>query len=631
MSEAYGKLQLIKKLATGGMAQIYLARQVGGGGVERLCVVKRILPHLAENDDFVQMFLNEAKIAARLNHPNIVQIYDLGAADDSFFLAMEFIHGEDLRRIWKRAEKTGTQVPIPFVLRVIADACAGLDYAHKKTENGLPLNIVHRDISPQNLLVSFEGAVKVVDFGIAKAADTMTVTRSGVLKGKYSYMSPEQAAGRRDLDARTDIFALGVLLYELLTGIRLFKRASDMGTLRAVTECVVAPPSQVNTRVPEDLDPIVMKALARSPSDRYQQAVELQLALEEWVSQRQLPASPAHVAAFMRELYGDRLEAEEVAGQPLPHLSESLSFEEELAPRRRSVSRPRSFGPAIEPTMGGRPPRISGGLRSTPSPDRGLAPAPLNELPPETVPNQASARAKVARAPQRRHLMGAMLVAMIVGAAGVIVWRPGDAVLEPAPVVVAPTPVAPPAEPPKPALVRLAIRSEPSGAQLFVNGEARGEAPLDLELRPEAQLSVRAELAGHETVAREVRMGGGPEQVEALTLQPVPVHKVETVRKAERRERVRRVERSERVQRDPEPASAQAAGRVRFAIMPLGVYANVRCGTFDLGQAPGMGDQRIPAGIYDCTFTNPELGTRGLRVDVRPNALNKVKVEFDQD
>ncbi|MGA9526257.1 MAG: serine/threonine-protein kinase, partial [Myxococcaceae bacterium] len=416
VSEAYGKFQLLKKLATGGMAQIYLARHVGMNGFERLCVVKRILPHLAENQDFVHMFLNEAKIAARLSHPNIVEIHDLGSLDGSFFLAMEFIHGEDLRRIWKRAEQAGRALPIPFVLRVIADACAGLDYAHKKADNGLPLNIVHRDISPQNVLVSFEGSVKVVDFGIAKAADTMTVTRSGVLKGKYSYMSPEQAAGRRDLDARTDIFALGVLLYELLTGTRLFKRGSDMGTLRAVTECVVAPPSQVNTRVPQDLDPIVMKALTRSPSDRYQQAQELQLALEEWLVQRQLPASPAHVAAFMRELYGDRLQAEEQAGQPLPDVSESWSFEEELVPRRRSGSRPRGSGPVVDMTTGARPPRASSGLRSIP------APVSLPELPPETVPFQTSVRPKAAQAPPRWHLIAAMLVAMIVGAAAVVVW-----------------------------------------------------------------------------------------------------------------------------------------------------------------------------------------------------------------
>ncbi|HYV46221.1 MAG TPA: serine/threonine-protein kinase, partial [Myxococcaceae bacterium] len=196
--ETYGSYQLIKRLATGGMAQIYLARQKGPEGFEKLMVVKRILPHLAENADFVRMFLDEARIAARLSHPNIVQIFNLGAQDDSYFIAMEYIHGEDVRRVWKRSEQKGTVMPTNLVCRVIMEACSGLDYAHKKADqNGKPLGIVHRDVSPQNILVTFEGGVKVVDFGIAKAADQAVVTRSGVLKGKYSYMSPEQALGKK--------------------------------------------------------------------------------------------------------------------------------------------------------------------------------------------------------------------------------------------------------------------------------------------------------------------------------------------------------------------------------------------------------------------------------------------------
>ena len=313
--ETYGNYQLIKRLATGGMAQIYLARQKGPEGFEKLVVVKRILPHLAENSDFVHMFLDEAKIAARLNHPNIVQIFNLGNQDDSFFIAMEFIHGEDLRRIWKRSEHLNKPLPVQLVCRVIMDACSGLDYAHKKTDTaGKPLGIVHRDISPQNLLVTFEGAVKIVDFGIAKAADQATVTRSGVLKGKYSYMSPEQASGKK-VDCRSDIFALGVVLHELLTGQRLFKRANDIQTLHAVTECEVSPPSYFNPGVPPELDEISLKALAKDPADRYQEALHLQLALEDFLISHKLPSSSAHLAAFMGELYEDRLAEERRAGQ----------------------------------------------------------------------------------------------------------------------------------------------------------------------------------------------------------------------------------------------------------------------------------------------------------------------------
>ncbi|HEX8702371.1 MAG TPA: serine/threonine-protein kinase, partial [Myxococcaceae bacterium] len=312
--ENYGNYQLVKKLAMGGMAQIYLARRKGPDASSELVVVKRILPHLAENLEFVRMFLDEARIAARLAHPNIVQIHDLGAQDDSFFLAMEYIHGEDLRRMCKRAILHGRPLPVPLACRIIVDACAGLDYAHKKTDpSGKPLDIVHRDVSPQNILVSFDGEVKVVDFGIAKAADQATVTRSGVLKGKYSYMSPEQAAGQR-VDCRSDVFALGVVLYEMLTHTRLFKRSTDMQTLSAVAECHVTPPSQVNSRVPAGLDDIVMKALAKDPATRYPDALTMQVALEKWLADHKHAASQADLSVFMRELYAERLAREARAG-----------------------------------------------------------------------------------------------------------------------------------------------------------------------------------------------------------------------------------------------------------------------------------------------------------------------------
>ena len=335
----------------GGMAQLYLARQQGPEGFEKLVVVKRILPHLAENDDFVKMFLDEARIAARLNHANVVQIFDLGAQDDSFFIAMEYIHGEDMRRVWKQSEAMGQPVPVPLACRVLIEACAGLDYAHKRTDpvSGRPLGIVHRDVSPQNILVTFEGGVKVVDFGIAKAADQATVTRSGVLKGKYSYMSPEQAAGQR-VDCRSDIFALGVVLYELLTGARLFKRGSDIQTLAAVAECKVMPPSQANPRVPADLDPIVMKALAKDPAERYQEAVHLQLALEDWLSANRLPSSTAHVAAYMKEIYAERLASESRSGELLLEDSDPASAASRQEPAsRRSGLRPSLSRAAVGP------------------------------------------------------------------------------------------------------------------------------------------------------------------------------------------------------------------------------------------------------------------------------------------
>ncbi|MBL8950215.1 MAG: serine/threonine protein kinase [Myxococcaceae bacterium] len=350
--ESYGEYELIKKLASGGMASIYLARQKGLEGFEKLLVVKRILPHLAENDEFIKMFLDEARIAARLNHPNIVQIFNLGAQGDSYFIAMEYIHGEDVRRAWKRADAQGKAIPIPLVCRVVMEAAAGLDYAHKKADaSGKPLGIVHRDISPQNILVTFEGGVKVVDFGIAKAADQATVTKSGVLKGKYSYMSPEQAAGQK-IDRRSDIFALGIVMYELITGTRLFKRLTDIQTLNAVADCEVAPPSEVNARVPKDFDAIVMKALAKNPDDRYPDAAALRAALEDYLLQRKLSASAIQLAAFMKDIYADRLKREAEEGQVvIDDLDKSRNLDEGM----KATPSPR--GPAKATGSGAKPSR----------------------------------------------------------------------------------------------------------------------------------------------------------------------------------------------------------------------------------------------------------------------------------
>ncbi len=315
--EKFGRYELLEKIATGGMAEIWLARQAGLEGFEKLIVIKRILPHLAESEEFIQMFLHEARVAVRLNHPNVVQIFDLGSQDRSYFIAMEYIHGEDARKVWRHSVEVGKALPVPLVCRIIADAAAGLDYAHKRTDQaGQPLNIIHRDISPQNILVSFEGAVKVVDFGIAKAADQASHTRTGVLKGKYSYMSPEQAAGK-DIDQRTDQFALATVLWELLTLQRLFKRDNEIRTLQAVAACEVPTPSQVAPRVPKDLDAIVLKALAKDAERRYRDLRELQVALEEWLLANRQPASATHLSEFMKGIYSERLARERASGRPL--------------------------------------------------------------------------------------------------------------------------------------------------------------------------------------------------------------------------------------------------------------------------------------------------------------------------
>ncbi len=312
--QSFGKYQLLKKLATGGMAEVWLARQTGIEGFNRTVVLKRILPHLAEDPEFVQMFLNEARIAAKFNHPNIAQIYDLGETGGTYYIAMEFIHGEDLGRVMRKAWSTGQWIAQPLAIRIVAACCEGLYYAHAKTdEQGRPLKVVHRDISPQNILISFDGSVKLVDFGIAKAADLPSLTKSGAIKGKFAYMAPEQAAGKV-LDHRSDIFAIGLVLYELLTGVRPLKRDSEIGTLQAALECAIEPPSVV-AEVPSDLDGVVMRSLAKSADDRYRDARLFQMALEEFLVGQRMVASSVQISELMHTLFADRLAEEAATGQ----------------------------------------------------------------------------------------------------------------------------------------------------------------------------------------------------------------------------------------------------------------------------------------------------------------------------
>ncbi|HZN96027.1 MAG TPA: serine/threonine-protein kinase, partial [Myxococcales bacterium] len=227
------------------MAEVWLARQTGIEGFKRHLVIKRILPHLADDPEFVQMFLNEARIAANFNHPNIAQIYDLGEVSGAYYIAMEFVHGEDLGRIMRKAWGTGQWIAYPIGIRIVALACEGLYYAHTRNDDsGRPLKVVHRDISPQNILIGFDGSVKLVDFGIAKAVDSASMTKSGAIKGKFAYMAPEQAGGK-PIDHRADLFAIGLTLYELLTGTRPLKKESEIATLQAALACEIPPPSQV--------------------------------------------------------------------------------------------------------------------------------------------------------------------------------------------------------------------------------------------------------------------------------------------------------------------------------------------------------------------------------------------------
>ncbi len=300
--------QVLARLATGGMAEIFLARSAGVAAVQRHVVLKRVLRDRASDVQFVRMFLDEARLAAQLQHPNVAQVYDVGKLGDSYFFTMEYVHGETVRAMLLRAHERRRSPPLGCVLAIAAGAAAGLHHAHTRIGvEGRPLGIVHRDVSPSNLMVGYDGSVKVVDFGVAKAADRATETRSGAVKGKISYLSPEQARGQK-LDQRSDLFSLGIVMWEMLTVERLYKHASDFATMEAIIHDAPPPPSSRRRDVPPELDALVLRALAKSPEERFQTAEELGEAIERVAVQTSSPLSAAGLSRFLRELFGARPE-----------------------------------------------------------------------------------------------------------------------------------------------------------------------------------------------------------------------------------------------------------------------------------------------------------------------------------
>ncbi len=295
----YGKYFLLKKLAEGGMAEIFLAKSLGLEGFERNVVIKRMLSHLTENPEFVSMFLDEARLAARLAHPNIVQITDLGLAEGCYFICMEYLAGEDLSTVLRTAARNRTFVPLRFAARVIADAAHGLHFAHEFADaSGKPLKLVHRDVSPSNILVTYAGQVKVLDFGIAKAETRATNTSAGVVKGKYMYMAPEQADSR-EVDRRSDVYSLGVSLYEALSNMRPFARDTDLAILQAVLTSQFQPLREVRPDVPAELESIVVKAMQLRPEDRYATAGQMAAELERFIASSTSGSGGQSISEFM--------------------------------------------------------------------------------------------------------------------------------------------------------------------------------------------------------------------------------------------------------------------------------------------------------------------------------------------
>lgn len=555
MGERYGDYELLRLIATGGMAEIYLARLDGVAGLSRTVVVKRMLPQLAVRPDFVRMFLDEARLAAKLNHPNIVQVFNLGEVDQSYFIAMEFVDGPHLGALFAHSLRQRAPLPVEMCVQVVARAADGLHYAHEILDpaTGAPLNIVHRDISPQNVLVSRHGDVKVTDFGVAKASNQQTKTRTGIIKGKVAYMSPEQCLGET-VDRRTDVFALGIVLYELLTRRRLFREKSDLLIMQKITGEAVPPPSSINKDLDAELDAICAKSLARKREDRFQSAAELSEALDAWMIahsrgdprialQRWFEQHALDLIIQTRdELSGSDHGVMRARPVPTTNPGEATSATPSLNSAETVMSRPDL---RVSPADGDRPettqlhedPRTQSSAPDEPTSEPELPhstregpddePATTRLQRPEITarsPAAPDADSVEALLPRRRlspiaAAMGAVSLLAVVGIAVALGGGDGE---ETSAAIDAGVAVAPQPKPPVTATALVRVETEPPGVNIVVDDDRIvGKSPTSFEHNA-GVMKVAAQFADQPPVPMEVTLEPGEDRVLRL-LAKVPL------------------------------------------------------------------------------------------------------------
>ena len=465
--ELVNRYTLLAKIATGGMAEIWLARQAGPRGFEKVVVIKRIVETYSHDPDFVEMFLDEARIAAQLNHPNIVQIYDLGQHHGAWYIAMEYLPGENLAAIVRAASRHGFPIDYQIAARIISSVCEGLFHAHtKRSANGQPLGIVHRDVSPQNVIVTYDGQVKVVDFGIARAANRSSVTAGGQIKGKFAYMAPEQGAGRV-VDARGDLFSLGVIFYEMVTRQRLFHSDDQFQTLSAVISSAPVEPANVrDPKVPAGLSEVIARALEKSPERRYPNARAFQAAIESWLQSEGASPGPAELSALMGTLFTDRMTSR-------ARLIEQAS-KGELTPNAASAA-----------------------LKN--DTDR--------SMPGRTRIDITEGSMEVALPPPSRAKWVALpIAALALVSVGYAMTRVMHAPEQPIPKaatvsIEAPAPTA-----------LLIVETDPAGATISLDGADRGKSPVVLDAMPLGSHQIVASLDGRQSVTRTVTLSQNGER-----------------------------------------------------------------------------------------------------------------------
>jgi len=632
VGQTIGSYEVLQRLAAGGMAEIFLARRIGVLGFDKLVVIKRILPHLASRNDFIQMFLDEARIATTLNHANIVQTHEVGVHGKSYFMVMEYLAGEDVRGIVRKiGKRAGARLPLDHALTVAVGVAAGLHYAHeKKDRDGKPLDIVHRDVTPQNVIVTWDGAVKLLDFGIAKASNRINETRSGSFKGKVPYMSPEQCRGE-PLDRRSDIFSLGIMLHEMTLCRRLFRGDTDFQILKQIAEGPIPKPRELDANYDLRLQAIVMRALERDPARRFQTARELQQALEELAHDMRLRLSPLALADYMSALYADKIGAwnEASADGDVAKLEKHLLTV--MAEREAADASDEGEVVKLPP-----PPSLSG--------------VELGSLPDEALKPMRRGRGALA-----------MMIVTLLAGIGFAGWRyrgelrahataqaPAATVAPPAvasgamptqlpgpPQLPASAQLAAAAEPAAPAVQAataiMEVTTRPAGATLILDGTTlRERSPARLTVAAGAQHTLLVRTASHPGVAQRFMLDAGEEAAMEIDLRRSLQHAA--------------------VRRSPAhgahaPAAPVATSQPAAAAPPpvapapprregdgtLVIASSPWCTVTVDGQARGTTplSLKLKAGAHDVVLAKPEYKIRrSLSVDIEANQTVRKSLDF---
>jgi serine/threonine protein kinase len=583
-SLVFGKYQIMKRLAVGGMGEVFLARQHGVAGFDRHVILKSLLPDLAADPKFVESFLDEARVAATLNHPNVVSIYEVGHWEGQYFIAMEFIDGRNLADVRKAAPNG---LPVHVTLRIVRDAAAGLDHAHEAVDiHGDAMNVVHRDISPQNIMVRRDGVTKVVDFGIARAANRSTRTATGSVKGKMAYIAPEQLLGR-DVDGRADQWALGVVCWEMLTNQRLFRGQNDLEVMQAVLQQPLSQPSSVAPGLPTGVDAVVMRMLEREPERRFASCGEIVSELDQLVDHNSSPkvSGERRVSDFLKTLSGT------------------------AAP-------------------GGVPGNFFISLRELP-----VVTSPTTPLRPQTGPGStATGLAALKRQRTRMLLIAAAATAAVVFIGGGLFFALRPPPAPPAPVRVEAAAVPAPAAK---TTATLTLRSEPAGALVEVDGEALGATPLSKELPPGKHV-LKLSQSGYAPLETRVELEAGGSRELLIPLGALPAAAVpapvaaatpapHAQHPAQRHPGTAASPAAATPAPAPAPATAETSGFLSLSTEPW-TQASVDGEPF--GTTP-LYRQRLASGTHELVLVNPGAGVNQKRtIKIEPGQTLKLNLKL---